>query len=86
VSRFRDLRERFKFYWVQLPVHLFPAEGMPFTKLECAVEFNPTVIEGHLRPTAYMIFPDRKFKKLLEFSDHLQVDIGQDDFVDQCIT
>ena len=76
--RFQDLSRDFNFYWMYFPLTLSPLENFPFAKLELAVEFNPGVAAGHLRPRAHMILPDKKFKKLLELSDSLEVGIGED--------
>lgn len=75
--RFKDMSQQARFYWLRLPLTLAPMENYPFTKLECAVEFNPGVNEGHLRPTAQMILPDRKFQQLLAVNDSLELRIGE---------
>jgi hypothetical protein len=75
--RFQDLIQKYKFYWLHFPITLSPLQNMPFVKLQCAVEFNPGVTEGHLRPLAHMIFPDRKFQQLLELSDSLELGIDE---------
>jgi hypothetical protein len=75
-SHFKILSEHSKFYWLRFPITLYPLEKMPFTKLECAVEFNPGVSEGHLRPRAHMIFPDKRFKKLFEVTNSVEFGIG----------
>jgi hypothetical protein len=76
--QFRELGQRYKFYWIHFPITLFPGSNMPFHKLECGVEFNPGTVEGHLRPRAHLILPDRKFQQLLEFNDSLELRIGED--------
>ncbi len=73
---FKALSERARFYWLRFPITLYPLEKMPFTKLECAVEFNPGVSQGHLRPRAHMIFPDKRFKKLFEVTNSVEFGIG----------
>lgn len=75
--RFRDLRRQARFYWLRFPVVLKPAAGTAFSKLQCAVEFNPGVLEGHLRPRAALILPDRKFQQALQFGGGLDVRIGE---------
>jgi hypothetical protein len=77
-QRFHELGEHYRFYWLYFPITLFPLENFPFAKIELAVEFNPGVAEGHLRPRAHMILPDKKFEQLLEFSNSLEVGIGED--------
>jgi hypothetical protein len=76
-SRFKDLSKRFRFYWVRFPITLAPLENRPFNKLEYAVEFNPGVADGYLRPRAHLILPDRKIKQLLEINNGLEVQIGE---------
>ena len=61
--RFQELNRQNQFFWLRFPITLFAPEDMPFNKLECAVEFNPGVADGYLRPRAQMILPDRKFKQ-----------------------
>src|SRR5262249_47155539 len=64
--RFAELKDRFRFYWLQLPIALFPKHQWAFTKLEVAVEFNPGDA-GPARPKAYQVLPDKKFQTLGEF-------------------
>lgn len=75
--RFKELGKHSRFYWLRFPITLAPLENRPFHKLECGVEFNPGVGDGHLRPRALMILPDRKFKQLLEVDDSLELRIGE---------
>lgn len=75
-TRFRNLSEQYKFYWLRFPVTFHLPSNWYFNKLECAVEFNPETTDGHLRPRACMILPDRKFQKQLEFSDGIELRIG----------
>jgi hypothetical protein len=77
-TRFRDLSQNNKFYWLRFPITLFPLQNFPFYKLECKVEFNPGISEGHLRPRTQQILPNRKFLQLLEFTDNLELRIGED--------
>jgi hypothetical protein len=77
-ARFKDLSREHRFYWLRFPITLKPAENTFFKKLKVAVEFNPEVIEGHLRPRAHTILPNRKFKQLMELSDSLEIRIGED--------
>lgn len=76
--RFTDLSQDFRFYWVRIPMTLKPADNRPFVKLQCAVEFNPGVAAGHLRPRAQMILPDKKFKDLMTANTELVLSIGED--------
>jgi hypothetical protein len=77
-TRFTDLSRDHRFFWVRFPLTLRPLENRPFVKLQCGVEFNPGVSEGHLRPVAQMILPDRKFQSLLEANTRVTLAIGED--------
>ncbi len=74
--RFRDLSKDHRFYWARFPITLHPSANRAFTKLECAVEFNPGA-EGPLRPRAQTILPDRKFQQLLQANMGLELKIGE---------
>lgn len=76
--RFQDLSQQYRFYWLHFPITLSPLQNLPFSKLQLAVEFNPGVAEGHLRPRTQMILPDRKFQELLTMTDSLDLRIGED--------
>jgi hypothetical protein len=76
--QFKDLRSRYRFYWVRFPLTLKPLSvDHPFCNLKCVVEFAPGVKEGHLRPIARTILPDRKFKQLLELKQGIEFHIGE---------
>lgn len=75
--RFTDLSAGYRFYWLRLPLALHPRAGLPFYKLECAVEFNPDEAAGHLRPRAQLILPDRKFRELMTAQQGLSLQIGE---------
>lgn len=77
-ARFQDLSKANKFYWLHFPISLFPLQNLPFFKLVCRFEFNPGILEGHLRPRVQIILPDRKFLTLLELTDSLDLRIGED--------
>jgi len=76
--RFADLSLKNDFFWVRLPINLSSQPNRPFNKLECAVEFNPGGGDPHLRPSARLILPDRKFAKLLEVQDSLSLHINEE--------
>jgi hypothetical protein len=75
--RFRELSQRFRFYWMRFPTVLKPAPGSAFHKLQCAVQFNPAEKDGHLLPRALMILPDRKFKEIASGNLGLSVKIDE---------
>jgi hypothetical protein len=74
--RFRDLAVNNRFYWIRLPITLMPADGMPFVKLECAVEFNPGQAPN-LRPRASSIFPDKKFQEMMKSNTALEFGLSE---------
>lgn len=76
-TRFKDQKKDSRFYWIRFPVTLASLQDQPFHKLECAIEFNPGVQEGHLRPRTQMILPDRKFRTLAESDTSLELRIGE---------
>ena len=75
--RFQELNRQNQFFWLRFPITLFAPEDMPFNKLECAVEFNPGVADGYLRPRAQMILPDRKFKQYFEANTGFELRINE---------
>ncbi len=76
-DRFAELAKAHRFFWVRIPLTLKPLDNLPFTRLQCGVEFNPGDDPGHLRPIAQMILPDRKFQQLLEGHTSLTLGIGE---------
>jgi hypothetical protein len=75
--RFEQLARDCNFYWLYLPMTLFPARNWAFNRLEVAIEFNPGSAIAHTRPTAYQILPQKHFQTLLEVSDSLEIRIGE---------
>jgi len=61
------------FYWLRIPLLLKPLDHLPFVKLKCGIEF---LTEG-ARPVAQIVLPDKKFRKLLELSDQLQLAVTE---------
>jgi hypothetical protein len=76
-KRFLDLNKSFRFFWLRLPITLSPLERLPFTKLECAIEFNPRTDEAALRPRAQLILPHKKFQQILEVNGSVELRIGE---------
>lgn len=74
--RFRELTERFEFYWLRFPIGLMPRRGWRFNRLEAKIEFNPGG-DPSLRPKAWQILPDRKFQTQLKIDDRLEVSIDE---------
>lgn len=76
-AHLKELGKHYRLYWVRFPLVLHALANIPFTKLECVVEFNPQESDEEARPLALQIFPNRKFKRLLEFRDSLSVGITE---------
>lgn len=73
---FRRLSERYNFYWLHLPVGYHARPNMPFVRVECAVEFNPTAADDQ-RPISALILPDKKFLTLLQMNAETTVRLNQ---------
>ena len=73
----QQLAKDYNFYWIYFPIALFPQQNWAFNRLEVAVEFNPEDPVAYTRPKAYQIMPEKKFQKLLELGDHLEVGIDE---------
>lgn len=75
---FTTLTQNFNFYWLYIPVALFPKSAMRgFRKLEMIVEFNHGETMAQLRPQAYQILPNKKFQTLLEVSNRVEVRLDE---------
>jgi hypothetical protein len=72
------LGDGFTFWWVRLPILLFPRKGWGFTRLEMRVEFNPDEPEPRHRPKAFDILPNRRFDTLVAAGVELNVGVGAD--------
>jgi len=72
------LDDGFTFWWVRLPVLLFPRKGWGFTRLEMRIEFNPDEPEPRHRPRAFDILPNRRFDTLVSAGVELDVGVGAD--------
>jgi hypothetical protein len=75
--RFRDLAEKWTFYWLYIPISLFPKRHWGFNRLEVAVEFNPGAKGRRARPKAFQILPAKKFAT--QFQAGVGVDIHLDE-------
>jgi len=74
---FKQLTEKYDFYWLYFPISLFPRRDWFFNLLEVRVEFNPGDENPHMRPRAYQILPNNKFQTLLEARDSLEIHIDE---------
>lgn len=68
---------RYSFYWIHVPVLLFPRRDWAFNRLEVALEFFNTHDAGAERPRAFQILPEKQFQTLLEISDRLEVRLDE---------
>jgi hypothetical protein len=75
--RIRELLGRYDFYYVPIPVTLFPRAGWAFTRLECKVSFSPELDSGQ-RPTAFDTFPRAEWMEILGFQDGLEIGLDAD--------
>lgn len=75
--RFTDLSRRFRFFWVSLPIALFPQRHWAFNRLDVIVQFNPGEPQPGRRPKAHQILPARRFQDLLRVSAGLEVRLDE---------
>jgi hypothetical protein len=75
-SYIADLLKRFDFYLVQFPVTVVPRPGWGFSRLDCAVEFNPGLAPEE-RPVAFQVFPQEEWQKVIQFSQQLQIGLDE---------
>jgi hypothetical protein len=74
-SLFKRLSDRFNFYWLYLPIGYQARPNMPFVRVECAVEFNPSAPDDQ-RPISALILPDKKFVNILQSNAEAIVRLG----------
>jgi hypothetical protein len=72
-----ELIRQHRYYWLRIPIGLAPQAPWSFNKIEVRIEFNPDEPAAHLRPKAWQILPNRKFQKMLEA--HQKLEIGLDE-------
>ncbi|MDJ0695366.1 hypothetical protein [Mastigocoleus sp. MO_188.B34] len=72
----QEISQDHKFYWIKLPITLFPSSNWYFNKLECLVEFSSEFSEAHLQPKVHSIFPERKFQQLFKANGNIEISIG----------
>jgi hypothetical protein len=72
----RDLLEnQFDFYYMILPVSLFPDRGAQFQLVECLLNFGP---EGKSQPIVHKVFPQSQWRSLLEWGGRLDLALNGD--------
>jgi hypothetical protein len=72
------LENRFSFWWLRIPLVLFPRRNWAFTRLEVRIEFSPDEPRPELRPKAFDILPNRRFDAVLKAGAHAQLSVGAD--------
>lgn len=59
---FKQLGDRFDFYYMTLSVSMQPGRGVQFTRLECHLDFGP---KGESEPIVQRIFPRSEWREIL---------------------
>jgi hypothetical protein len=72
------LESRFTFWWLRIPLVLFPRRNWAFTRLEVRIEFSPDETRPELRPKAFDILPNRRFDAVLKAGAHALLSVGAD--------
>ncbi|MEV6965333.1 hypothetical protein AB0M47_09475 [Hamadaea sp. NPDC051192] len=72
------LEEGYTFWWIRLPILLFPRRGWGFTRLEMRVDFNPDEPDPRRRPRAFDILPNRRFDTIVSAGGEFHVGVGAD--------
>jgi hypothetical protein len=75
VAEFR-LADRFAFWWLRVPLLLFPRRDWAFTRLEVQIELSPEEPRPERRPKAFDILPSRQFDAVFTVGGHVQVGVG----------
>jgi hypothetical protein len=70
--------QEFTFWWVRIPLLLFPRRDWSFSRLEVRVAFNPDEPTPQHRPRAFDIMPNRRFDTIMEVGSDLTIRIGAD--------
>ncbi len=76
-SSFR-LQDRFSFWWLRVPLLLFPRRNWAFNRLEVRVEFSPQQQRADLRPKVFDILPNRRFDTVMRAGVHVLLSVGAD--------
>ena len=69
----KQMKDRFDFYYMTLPVSMHPGRGVQFTRVECHLDFGP---KGKNEPVVHSIFPRSEWRELLRLGRKL--DLGLD--------
>lgn len=68
----------FTFWWIRLPLLLFPRRGWAFTRLEVRAEFNAGEPDPARKPKVFDILPNRRFDTIMRAGVELSVGLGAD--------
>ncbi|MET8849874.1 hypothetical protein [Amycolatopsis sp. NPDC004625] len=68
----------FTFWWIRLPLLLFPRRGWAFTRLEVRAEFNAGEPDPTRKPKVFDILPNRRFDTIMRAGAELVVGLGAD--------
>jgi hypothetical protein len=71
-----QMMSQYRFYLLRFSFDLQPAAGWAFNKLAVQVEFDAD--ETGNRPKVYALFPDKKFKPILEAGAKVDAGLGAD--------
>lgn len=72
------LADRFSFWWLRIPLLLFPRRDWAFTRLEVQIELSPDEPGPERRPKAFDILPSRRFDEIFTVGGHVRVGVGAD--------
>lgn len=72
------LEEGFTFWWMRIPILLFPRRNWAFNRLEVRIEFNPLEPDSQLRPRAFDILPNRRFDTVMKAGTEVSIGVGTD--------
>ena len=72
------LQDRFSFWWLRVPLLLFPRRNWAFNRLEVRVEFSPQEQRADLRPKVFDILPNRRFDTVMRAGAHVLLSVGAD--------
>jgi hypothetical protein len=78
VQRVRTLDAGYTFWWMKIPLLLFPRRNWAFTRLEVRIEFNPDENDPRNRPKAYDILPNRRFDTIMKAGTEVTVKLAAD--------
>ena len=71
-----QLMRRYDFYYVKIPITIFPKGGWVFEHLECRISMNPNQ-PSRERPLAYQIFPNSQWETVVKANQELSVGLDE---------